>query len=113
MEEYGAKVLIGKILNKPLRITAKIAGVDFVTPIVTVGNTEIFSINKHIMFSTTGKGGTIWVSDSEINDIIVDLVVGHIKGDVGRHTVDSAGIDTLDASEVEFLFNANVLNMEE
>jgi len=108
MEEYGAKVLIGKILNKPLRVTAKIANVDYVRHIGSFANTELFRVNSSILFSTTGKGGTIWVSDGELADQDVELVEEYILGNVEKDYLEEVGIDSLDAADVEFLLAAAV-----
>ena len=103
MEDYGTKVLIGKILNKPLRVTAKIANVEFVRHIGSFANTELFRVNGSILFSTTGKGGTIWVSDGELTDQDVELVEEYILGNVEKDYLEDVGIDSLDAADVEFL----------
>lgn len=106
MEQYGTKIQIGKILNKPLRVTAKIANVDFIYHIGSYSNTELFRINNSILFSTTGKGGTIWVSDGDMSDQDVELIEEFILGNVDKDYLEEVGIDSLDAADVEFLLAA-------
>lgn len=106
--EYGTKVFIGKILNKPLRVTAKIANVDFIYHIGGFANTELFRVNNSILFSSSGKGGTIWVSDGDMTDQDVELVEEYLLGNVDKEYLEEVGIDSLDAADVEFLLAAAV-----
>lgn len=102
-------ISIGKILNKPLRVAAKIANVEFVYHVSTNDGVDIFKINKSIAFTPSGnRGGTIWVSDGELTDQDIELIEEYLSGNVTKDYLKDVGIDSLNASDVEFLIAASV-----